>query len=222
MHSLHSVCKFQQISPAASYNIINARNRHTCLVYLDMRRDPRTPFPTAILPPYGLPDNASDLCTLLSCLRSCLSRAQTAHGYVVLFIEEQRLAAIEHGIATRLRDAPDDDLLLLATKLKKYCCVDIEPLYQTVPPKFIGAALSAVSGPRVPSLIECLLPRKLFLCERKLVGQALNPISGLGISCVLNVTSNAPAHRPDITRSFPIEDNVDGDIESGMPVRFSS
>ena len=222
MASQHSVCKFQQVSSAAAYNIINVRNQHSRLVYLDMRHDPRTPFPTAILPLRGLADNSSDLCVVLSCLRSCLSGDHAARCRIVLFIEERRLAAIEHDIATRLCGTADADFALLAAHRMKYCCVDIDPLFQSVPPEFIGAALSAASAPRVPSLIECLLPRNVFLCEQKLVAQALNPISGLGVCCVLNVTPNPPAHRPDITRSFPIEDNADGDIESGMPLCFSS
>jgi hypothetical protein len=217
MASHHNFCKFQKISHAATYNLINTRNRCSCLVFVDLRRSPQPPFPGAILPPPCTPDGASDLSALLLCLRSQLSGQQTAQSRIVLFIEELRIPSIENDMSVRCRGGAeaDPDLTLLAMRWKKFCCVDIHHLFQYVPSQFIAAALMGGQACRVPSLIECLLPRALFLCEQKLVPQALNPTSGLGLSCVFNVTTNPPVHSPDITFSFPIEDAVECDIEAG-------
>jgi hypothetical protein len=164
----------------------------------------------------------SDFEVIMSCLRGNICRKYPARCSIVLFIEECRLAAIENDMAVRFCDASDPDFKFIATQTKKLCCFDIDQLFQYVPPQFIGAALSDDHAPRVPSLIECLLPRKLFLCEKKQVRQALNPISGLGICSVLNITANAPGHRPDITHNFPIEDSAACDIAAGMCARCSS
>jgi hypothetical protein len=208
-------CTFEHISPAAVYNIINDRSRRSHLVFMDMRLHPPEVFPSAILPPTGLPDNTSDFCVVISCLRAYLSGNPSVHSCIVLFIEEHRILAIENEMAARLYDSFDSEVFVLATEWKKFYCFNIDELFHFVPLQFVSTALSANVVPRVPSLIECLLPRKLFLCERKLVQQALNPISGLGISSVLNVTTNPPVHRPDITHSFPIEDSTESDIEAG-------
>jgi hypothetical protein len=210
-------CAFQQISPAAVYNTINVWSQSSRLLFLDVRSHPSTAFPSAILPPTGLSDNTSDLSILLSCLRAHLSHGKklVAHRCIVLFIEEYRFSALENEIAAPISDSFDAEMFALFTEWKKFCCFNIDELFSFVPLQFISAALAADVLPRVPSLMECLLPRKLFVCERKLVHQALNPTSGLGISSVLNVTSNPPVHRPDITHSFPIEDTSENDIEAG-------
>lgn len=216
-HHNCNFCKFQKISHAAAYNLINTRNRCSCLLFVDLRRTPQAPFPGAILPPPCTPDGASDLSVLLSCLHSQLSGQQPAKSRIVLFIEEWRIPSIEGDMAVRFRGGAEaePDVTLLAIRWQKFCCFDIDNLFQFVPSQFIVAALMAGHTRRVPSLIECLLPRALFLCERKLVPQALNPTSGLGISCVLNVTCDPSVHSPGITFSFPIEDSVDCDIEAG-------
>ncbi len=211
------ICKFQPISPVAAYNIINARNQRCCLVFLDMRLRAQTPFPTAVLPPPALTGSTSDLDIVISCLRGGVSSKKVSRRSVVLFIEEHRLAAIENDMAIRLCDSSDQDFVSLATEWEKFCCFDIDKLFQYVPSRFISAALTADQAPRVPSLIECLLPLKLFLCERKLVRQALDPISGLGISSVLNVTANAAVCQPGITHNFPIEDSIECDVAAGAP-----
>ena len=215
MQSHHRLCTFQPISPAAAYNAINVRNQHSRLVFVDLRLHAKVPFPTALLPPLGLPDFTNDFDVIISCLRADLSRADSARCSVVLFIDERRLAAVENEMAARLSDSCQPHIRCLAVEWKKLCCFDIDQLFQYVPSEFIGAALSANPAPRVPSLIDCLLPRKLFLCERKLVFQALHPTSGLGISRVVNVTMNAAVHRPDITHNFPIEDSIESDIAAG-------
>jgi hypothetical protein len=213
----HNFCKFQKISHAAAYNLLNTRNPCSCLVFVDLRRTPQAPFPGAIIPPPGTPDGASDLSVLLSCLQNQLSGQQSAQSRIVLFIEERRIASIENDMAVRCRGRADAEpqVTTLDIRWQKFCCFDIDHLFQFVPSQFIAAAMMAGHSRRVPSLIECLLPRALFLCEQKLVPQALNPASGLGISCVFNVTTNPPAHSPGITLSFPIEDSVDCDIEAG-------
>lgn len=205
---------FQQISPAMVYNIINQRRSR--LVFLDMRLHKPIPFPCAVTPSTGHPDNSSDFCVFLSCLRAHLSEKQSVHRGIVLFIEEHRVSAIEMEMAARFLDAFDSEIFSLFTEWNKFCCFSIDQLFQIVPLQFISAALLADTAPkRVPSLIECLLPHKLFICERKLVHQALNPISGLGITRVLNVTTNPPVDRPEITHNFPIEDSVECDIAAG-------
>jgi hypothetical protein len=222
MQSHNRLCAFQQISPAAAYNAINVRNHHSRLVFVDLRLHAKAPFPTALLPPPGLPHFTNDFDVIISCLRADLSRADSARCSVVLFMEQRRLAAIENEMAARLSDSCEPHIRCLAVEWKKLCCFDIDQLFQYVPSEFIGAALSSNPAPRVPSLIECLLPRKLFLCEQKLVFQALHPASGLGISRVVNVTSNAAVHRPDITHNFPIEDSTESDIAAGERTRCSS
>jgi hypothetical protein len=223
MASHHNIFKFQKISHAAAYNLINVRNRRSRLIFLDLRCAPEAPFPGAIMPPLSVPGDAKDLYVLLSCLRDHLFVQQSVQSRIVLLIEECRLASIENEMAARFRGSPEPGLTLLVSRWQKFCCFDIDKLFQFVPPQFIFAALMADHARRVPSLIECLLPRKLFLCEQKLVPQALNPMSGLGISCVLNVTANPPVHSPEITFSFPIDDSVECDIEAGeraLPVHF--
>ena len=151
----------------------------------------------------------------MSCLPGDFRKKQSARCSLVLFIEQRRLAAIENDMAVRFCDASDPDFKFISIQTEKLCCFDIDQLFQYVPPEFISAALSDDNAPRVPSLIECLLPRKLFICEKKLVRQALNPISGLGISSVLNITVSPPGHRPEITHNFPIEDSPSCDIAAG-------
>ena len=61
----------------------------------------------------------------------------------------------------------------------------------------------------VPSLIECLLPARVFLSGISLVTPAV--ASQLNLGRIVNVTPQAP-RCPDLTTSFPIEDSDDVEI----------
>jgi protein-tyrosine phosphatase len=61
----------------------------------------------------------------------------------------------------------------------------------------------------VPSLIECLLPARVFLSGITFADAAI--ASQLRLSRIINVTPQAPAC-PDITACFPVEDSDAADI----------